>query len=615
MQNTPTGAKPVQGMGGRSGLSQAGKGGVLPDAKQQNIHVEIPKKQYFSDSTKQAFYSFFKKATGFNRSVIGLEILPNIIRICEAEDQNGKWKIKRIDSVKIGENSSYENLKKSKGEYAEAIKNLFKKNKIKNQNVAISIPTMNSIIKTVSLPLMSDKDLQKATKVNYFWQNLVQLSENINDYSIFFRVISRDELAKKMDILFVASKKEDINNYAEIVEKAGLKPFIVDVSCFSLSNFSDKIGEGNAAEISAMLKVGSDENYIQIIENQKPYIYDIFIPESEKLYISEYIDHQSFQQRYISQIKHILSKHKEATNTDVKKIDVIAGIENTHHLIEVLKEKVEGVGFEELNFIEKFGISLESQRQFGKKLKSESNISSWSIVIGLAARKIDIFFEGTKTNIADKVNLATNFNELIRGVEAVFVKKFVLGILFFIGMSCVSISVYTYSTKYNDYLIKMAHFNSLKEEYTKLKKELEGTSKKARLLNNIAKEKENIISNQPVPISFLNVVAEHLPKGVWLEKIEFNIDDKFSITGKAFNETSIHSYLKKLSENSRVVKISLDNMKTEYLKNGAPIKQFIASGTLFIESDIVKKSHLEEMKKKKLEEAKNAAKKSKAKKQ
>ena len=38
------------------------------------------------------------------------------------------------------------------------------------------------------------------------WENLVQLTDNLDDYSIFHQVISRDQTENTMDILFVASK-------------------------------------------------------------------------------------------------------------------------------------------------------------------------------------------------------------------------------------------------------------------------------------------------------------------------------------------------------------------------------------------------------------------------
>ena len=80
-------------------------------------------------------------------------------------------------------------------------------------NVAISIPVTSAIIRVVTSPLMKDEELQKAIETNSLWENLVQLTDNLDDYSIFHQVINRNEKDNTMDILFVASKLADINLY------------------------------------------------------------------------------------------------------------------------------------------------------------------------------------------------------------------------------------------------------------------------------------------------------------------------------------------------------------------------------------------------------------------
>ena len=40
---------------------------------------------------------------------------------------------------------------------------------------------------------MKDEELQKAIDTNSLWENLVQLTDNLDDYSIFHQVINRNE--------------------------------------------------------------------------------------------------------------------------------------------------------------------------------------------------------------------------------------------------------------------------------------------------------------------------------------------------------------------------------------------------------------------------------------
>ena len=66
---------------------------------------------------------------------------------------------------------------------------------------------------------MSEEELQRAIETDSLWENLVQLTDNLNDYSIFHQVISRNTKNNTMEILFVASKLSDVNAYSSIIKK------------------------------------------------------------------------------------------------------------------------------------------------------------------------------------------------------------------------------------------------------------------------------------------------------------------------------------------------------------------------------------------------------------
>ena len=143
-------------------------------------------------------------------------------------------------------------------------------------NVAISIPVTSAIIRVVTSPLMKDEELQKAIETNSLWENLVQLTDNLDDYSIFHQVINKDEKGNTMDILFVASKLSDINSYTDIIKKGGLNAVIIDVKCFALKSAVDQInqiaGSIEDSNLTAVLEFGLDENYVMIL-----YHYIVFI--------------------------------------------------------------------------------------------------------------------------------------------------------------------------------------------------------------------------------------------------------------------------------------------------------------------------------------------------
>ena len=180
------------------------------------------------------------------------------------------------------------------------------KAKIVTTNAAIAIPVTSAIIRVVTAPLMTEEELAKAIDTNSLWENLVQLTDNLDDYSIFHQVINRNQKENTMDILFVASKLSDINNYTSIIKNSGLNPVIIDVKCFALKSAVDQINQISLstedANLTAVLEFGLDENYVMILYDNNPIITDIFLRGQDRKILLESGTHEESEALSLSLI-------------------------------------------------------------------------------------------------------------------------------------------------------------------------------------------------------------------------------------------------------------------------------------------------------------------------
>src|SRR5210317_361391 len=205
---------------------------------------EHKKKSDFIKNLKEQFLGKISKSSLAGEEIIGLDISRDAIRVAQvSKNKNDDWVLEKystrsLDPIKLGED-----IVENKDYLAEEIGNAILNAKITAKNVAISIPVTSAIIRVVTSPLMSEEEVNSAIETDSLWENLVQLTENLNDYSIFHQVINRDSKSNTMDILFVASKLADVNAYSNIAKKAGLNPVIMDVRCFTLKNALDNIYE------------------------------------------------------------------------------------------------------------------------------------------------------------------------------------------------------------------------------------------------------------------------------------------------------------------------------------------------------------------------------------
>lgn len=168
--------------------------------------------------------------------VVGVDITPNNIRVAQLDNQKNRWILSKLGYRYIDGVNDQQSIKNRPVDYVQKLKEIIRTSKIKTLNAAISIPVSSAIIKVINIPLMTDEELQEAIDTDSLWENVIQLSEALDEYSIFWQIIKRHTEENTMDLLFVASKLSDIDTYINIVEQSGLNPVVVDVRCFSLRN-------------------------------------------------------------------------------------------------------------------------------------------------------------------------------------------------------------------------------------------------------------------------------------------------------------------------------------------------------------------------------------------
>jgi type IV pilus assembly protein PilN len=568
--------KPVNILVNASGVNQKSTSDDVSSNTQKTTISSVSLKNKSKFLIKNNKY--FKKINKYLRDkyctehkVVGIEIQPDVVRVAEANEVEGKWKLERICLKNTLNTISFESIRKNKKVYVDALRDIFVKNKILNKNVAVAIPASLAITKTISLPLMTKENLAKATKIPSFWQNLVQISENLNEYSIYYRITKENPAKKEMDILFVAVKQLDLNVYKEIIKDAGLNLVLVDVGCFPIINLSKLTNDDTT--IGAILKIGKDENYLEVLEDGKPNIYDIFVPENEKAYLSDYIEHQTFQQRFSSQLKHIISKHEDKFNNKLSSISVISSENNIDKLINDLNSKIDTIKFEQTSLFEK--IDVDEKIWNG----NSNNKSAFAIVTGLATRKIEIFSDNNEKGISDTINLLPNASEIKNELKNSYYSKIFLGIT--VAACCLVLFFYSvlsaskYQSNYNE-ILNYNTYTKLFNEKNKIYNELNSYNITLNQLSNFAK---TLPVNQEIIINGYKEIAKNIPDGVWLKKISID-KNVATIYGQSYEEPNIISFAKAFEGNKIIKNVSINNLKSVPTENGTLIKEFIISADI-----------------------------------
>ena len=375
-----------------------------------------PSKKNKENKLKAVFKNFFqskvKKLSIDGEEIAGLDMTREAVRVAQvSQDKEEKWILDKFSYRSLDQEKISENLLEHKDYLSEEIELAMANAKITTKNVALSIPVTSAIIRVVTSPLMSDDELQKAIETDSLWDNLVQLTDNLNDYSIFHQIINRNSKNNTMEILFVASKLADVNAYSAIAKKAGLNPVIMDVRCFTLKNAHDNTkyksitDKGN----SAILELGIDENYIMIIHNNIPVITDIFLRPQEKQHLLEVISDQipteadAVVRRYAMQVKQAITDYESKYENKITSIQVVSSLKNISFLLPAFKKNLPTTGFINFDPLQNVGIPSYNTEKF-----NNDNKSPLASVLGLAYRKLDVFGYYKFVTAVKNINLLPN---------------------------------------------------------------------------------------------------------------------------------------------------------------------------------------------------------------
>lgn len=199
------------------------------------------------------------------RGLIGLDIGSHSIKVMELKEGKGNsWKLVKFGLHKLPAETIVDGAIMNSAAVVEGIRDLIARHKIKARDVATSIAGHSVIIKKISLPSMSDEEIDSQIQ----WEAEQYIPFSINDVNIDTQVLSRSaDDTGSMDVLLIAAKKDVIHEYTAVISEAGLKPLIVDVACFAIENCFDLNDVPSPGEIVALVNVGASLVNINILNN------------------------------------------------------------------------------------------------------------------------------------------------------------------------------------------------------------------------------------------------------------------------------------------------------------------------------------------------------------
>jgi type IV pilus assembly protein PilM len=298
------------------------------------------------------------------KGVIGIDIGTSSVKLLEIQELKKDCYLKNFGIAKLPRETIVNGVIMNADPLTEAVRDLISHLPTKSKNVVLSISGHPVIVKKISLPVMSDEQLEES--IQFEVQQYIPF--DLEEVNIDFQILGLSEDKKdQMNVMLVAAKKALINEYVNLISTAGLNTVIVDIDVFALENMFEFNYPMERDKNLALIDIGASVININILRGGvSTFTRDVFIggyqitediqrqvnvpydrAESVKLGkevdgVNQEVVKSIIQKSSLSlagEIQRSLDFFSSQTSLELNKIYISGGVVKTPNLVNLIQER------------------------------------------------------------------------------------------------------------------------------------------------------------------------------------------------------------------------------------------------------------------------------------
>ena len=468
--------------------------------------------------------------------------------------------------------------------YSQKIVHILKEQKLLEKEATVILPTSETIIKTINIPLMDQETFDLQTSDIEFWKTFEELSDIIDNKIFSFQPLAINDETQEQEVVICLIEREKVEKLNKILRQSGVKPTIYEPKCFSLINTIFANQKDNKSNEFAFLEYGEKENYL-ITVTQNKFVFAInnitradiiLIKQLEKMPDPSGPFWSEVFERSIQDVRGNLMddewKGSEEKTTIFRNLYVHTDLEKSEKYLNGLQSKLPDFTIKPLTLNNaksdesKFENILTNKKiKFSKKLIkkfNQDNILEDKLypVIGASLRLFNPFNIKENLFLRFKQNLYPYKDQLInnRKIQATSGSlSMVLILLLLIFSSIIGLNIPKYLEK-NQLL---ASHPAVVNDYNSLMEEIKTSSSKVKKIEKDKELAEKLIVKTD---NFSKIIIETpkiVPNGVELQKVDYVKNDSVVFyEGYALTDYDLNLFLnniKKRVGNPDITSLSL----------------------------------------------------------
>ncbi|MCK5914269.1 MAG: type IV pilus assembly protein PilM [Desulfuromusa sp.] len=196
------------------------------------------------------------------KDIVGIDIGSSAVKVVSLREARGTFYLQNVGIMPLAPETIVDGAIMDSTVIVESIRNLLTSMKIKTKRVATSVSGHSVIIRKISLPVMTDAELEASIQ----WEAELFIPFDISEVNIDFQILDVDSKDPSlMNVMLVAAKKDFVADYTALFAEAGLEPVVMDIDCFAVENMFDYNYGFVDDEVVALIDLGASATSVSVL--------------------------------------------------------------------------------------------------------------------------------------------------------------------------------------------------------------------------------------------------------------------------------------------------------------------------------------------------------------
>jgi len=203
--------------------------------------------------------------------LVGIDISSSAVKVLELSKTGDHVRVERYNVEPLPQNAVVENAITDVEQVGAAVDRAVKRSGTRCKNAAVGVAASHVITKIITLA-SSQSEVEMESQIELEADHYIPYP--LDEVNLDFEVLGPSEgNPNQDDVLIAACRKEIVDDYIAVIERAGLTPSVVDVESFAVESAYSLIAQhlpgGGMEKTIAVLDFGATTMHMNVMHNNR----------------------------------------------------------------------------------------------------------------------------------------------------------------------------------------------------------------------------------------------------------------------------------------------------------------------------------------------------------